>query len=114
MPDRLVITDLEVWTRIGVPDAEREREQRLLVTIAMQTDASAVAAGDDVAAGIDYAAVAAGIRDLAARERRTIERFAEDAAAYVLDTYRPAAVEVTVRKFVIPGTRDVSLTITRP
>ncbi len=114
MADTLSITDLEVWTRIGVPDDERSKEQRLLVTVRMTVDSAPIAQDDDIAAGIDYAAVAAGIRNLARTERRTIERFAEDVATYVIETHRPQRAEVTVRKFVIPGTADVSLTIVRP
>lgn len=113
MQDRLSITDLELRTRIGVTEDERANDQRLLVTVEMETDAAKVALHDDVMAGIDYGVVAADLRELAQSERKTIERFAEDAAAMILKKHRPPTVTITVKKFVIPGTADVRITITR-
>ena len=54
---KIIIHELEVFYRVGVPDSERAQSQRLLVTIEMETDFTAAAASDDLARTIDYHAV---------------------------------------------------------
>lgn len=113
MFDTLTITDLELWTHIGVPKEERETEQRLLVTMEMSLDAQAAAQSDDVKKSINYFNVTEDLKQLALTERKTIERFAEDIAHMVLKKYRTSGVTVTVKKFAIPESACVSITITR-
>ena len=113
MDDTITITDLELWTRIGVTEEERTRDQRLLVTVTFPTDAAAVAARDDLSQGIDYADVVLAIRALAATERKTIERLAEDIASAILRNFHPASVTVIVKKFPIAGARNVAIQIHR-
>jgi dihydroneopterin aldolase len=114
MSDFLRIVDLELHTRIGVTPDERESPQLVLVSVTMEVDARAAAASDDVRKTIDYSAVARLIAELAKIERQTIERFAEDVASAVLERHRPLSITVTVKKFVLPGIREASITITRP
>ena len=54
---KISIVDLEVSYHVGVPDAERARPQKLLLTVVMESDFSAAAASDSIAATIDYFAV---------------------------------------------------------
>ncbi|OGJ59933.1 hypothetical protein A2881_02255 [Candidatus Peribacteria bacterium RIFCSPHIGHO2_01_FULL_55_13] len=112
--DTLTITDLELWTRIGVPDEERKAEQRILVTIELQGDLSPVGKSDDVSKGIDYEMLTNEVRALAKTERKTIERLAEDIAAMIIALYNPESVKVSVWKEPLPGVRGVKATITRP
>lgn len=111
--DTVTIEGLELWTRIGVPEDERKAEQRVLVTVEMTTETFAVAESDDVARGVDYFAVAEEIRALAAGERKTIERLAEDVSKVVLAHSAVEQVRVTVEKFPIPYVRSVSVSIER-
>ncbi|NOS68100.1 MAG: dihydroneopterin aldolase [Candidatus Peribacteraceae bacterium] len=113
MSDLLTITDLELWTHIGVPKEERETEQRILVTVEMEIDAKAAAKSDDVKKSVNYSDVTNDLKELAKKERKTIERFAEDVAQMILKKYKTTAVTVTVKKFAIPGARHVTLTIIR-
>ncbi len=113
MSDLLTITDLELWTHIGVPKAERDAEQRLLVTVEMTLDTVAAAKSDDVKKSINYVDVTEDLKALAQTERKTIERFAEDAARLILRKYKPCSATVTVRKFPLLPASGVSLTITR-
>ena len=113
MNDLLTITDLELWTRIGVPLGERQAEQRLLVTVEMACDVSAAAKTDDVKKFIDYAGVTEDLKTLARTERKTIERFAEDVAQMILKKHGADAVSVSVKKFAIPGAKNVHVTIHR-
>jgi FolB domain-containing protein len=112
-PDRLTITDLELWTRIGVPEKEREAEQRLLVTVEMHLDVSAAAQQDDVTKSVNYADVSNEIRALAKTERKTVERLAEGIAQMILKKWELKSIVVTVKKFAIPGSRFVEISITR-
>ena len=112
--DTLTITDLELWTLIGVPDEERKAEQRILVTIELQGDLSPVGKSDDVSKGIDYEMLTNEVRALAKTERKTIERLAEDIAAMIIALYNPESVKVSVWKEPLPGVRGVKATITRP
>ncbi len=112
--DTLSIHDLELWTRIGVPDAERKTEQKMLVAIELIGDLSAVGNSDDVTRGIDYEALVNDVRLLAKTERKTIERLAEDIAAMILKSYKPQSVKVSVWKEPLPGIRGVKVTLARP
>lgn len=111
--DTIVLSDLELWTRIGVTEDERASEQRVLVSVEMAIDARKAAARDDHRLSIDYAEVARDIRALGATDRRTIERLAEDVAATILRKHRPTWTAVAVRKFALPGLRAASVHIVR-
>src|SRR5438132_1501374 len=55
--DVIHICDLEVFYRVGVPDEERARPQRLLLDIQIHHDFTAAAQFDDLTKTIDYFAV---------------------------------------------------------
>ncbi len=114
MSDTIRLTDLTVWTRIGVPDDERAKEQRLEVTIELRLNLKPAGTSDDVAKSIDYQAVRDCVLALAKTERKTVERFAEDCAQAVLDQCKPKSILVTVRKFPFPQAKSVEITIKRP
>jgi len=111
---RVIIRGLEVSTRIGVPDGERAVEQKLLVDLEM-TPALAFAAMDDgIDATIDYHAVALEVTRLAARgERRLVETLADEIASLVLEQHGASAVDVTLRKFILPQTEWVGVRLRR-
>lgn len=111
--DLLTIEDIELWTRIGVPAAERQKEQRVLISVSFPVDAKATAKRDDLKGTINYSDVTRDIRTLAKKERKTVERLAEDIARMILRMYKPKNVTVTVRKFPLPGVREVAVTICR-
>ena len=54
---QISIVDLEVFYRVGVPEAERAKPQRLLLTVEMDFDFSKAAKSDGIADTIDYFAV---------------------------------------------------------
>lgn len=111
---KITITDLEVQFRVGVPDEERAKPQRLLLCIEMEHDFSAAAATDDITATIDYFDVSQKIIALGAgRSWKLIEKLAHDLADLVLTGYRPTTVTVTVKKFPIPQAGQVSVSLTK-
>ena len=86
-------------TRVGVPAAEREREQEVVVDLEMTFATSAAAATDDFTKTVDYAAVHDAMAEVAmARQRLLIETLAEDLARAVLSRFDVEAVRVRLRK----------------
>ncbi|PIR52564.1 dihydroneopterin aldolase [Candidatus Peregrinibacteria bacterium CG10_big_fil_rev_8_21_14_0_10_49_10] len=114
MNDIVRITELEVHTHIGVPEAERKEAQRLLVSVVLETSTQAAARSDAMEDTINYEAVTKNLQELARTERKTIERFAEDATEMILSEFHPKRVTVTVQKFPLKEAKSVSVTITRP
>ncbi len=112
--DKIIIQDLELSCRIGVPEAERAQPQRLLVSLEMEHDFAPAAAGDDLNRTINYDAVCRQIRDFAARGSwKLLERFSEEIAQLVLKEFRPSSVVVEIKKFIIPETKYVAVRIER-
>jgi FolB domain-containing protein len=111
---RISIVDLEVWYCVGVPDEERARPQRLLLTVEMEADVAAAALSDRIEQTINYQEVA---DDLLAfgegRSWRLLEKLVADLASHVLTRYQPRSVTVEARKFVIPQARFVSVSLTK-
>jgi dihydroneopterin aldolase len=111
---KISIVDLEVFYRVGVPDAERAQPQRLLLTVEMECDFSAAAKSDGIADTIDYFAVTQKVLMFGqAREWRLIEKLAADIADLILSEFNPQAVTVEVKKFIIPQAQHVSVTLTK-
>lgn len=113
--DSILLKNIELLTRIGVPDAERKTEQRVLVTVEIFHPVQDTATTDDVSMGIDYQLVTEGIVELAKVERKTIERLAEDVATSVLQNAKPkGGVKVTVTKTPPLPLESASIIIKRP
>jgi 7,8-dihydroneopterin aldolase/epimerase/oxygenase len=111
---KISIVELEVFYRVGVPDAERAQPQRLLLTVEMETDFAAAAATDAIGATIDYFAVTQRLLKFGAgREWRLIEKLASDVADAVLTEFQPPSVFVEVKKFILPQTRHVAVSLTK-
>ena len=78
---RISIVDLEVFYRVGVPDAERAQPQRLLLTVEMEFDFSAAAKTDSIADTIDYFAVSQRLLKFGdGKSWKLIEKLAADIA----------------------------------
>ena len=111
---RISIIDLEVFYRVGVPEAERVKPQRLLLTVEMNFDFSAAAKSDNIRNTIDYFAVSQRLLKFGeGRSWKLIEKLATDVADTVLSEFKPESVTVEVKKFPISQARCVSATVTR-
>ena len=113
--DKIIISDLEVFYRVGVPDAERAKPQRLLISVEMTRDFAAAATADDLTKTIDYDAVTRRLLKFdEGRSWKLIERLAVDIAEMILAEFAPDTVSVEVKKFVVPEARYVAVQLTRP
>jgi dihydroneopterin aldolase len=111
---QISIVDLEVFYRVGVPDAERAQPHRLLLTVEMESDFSTAAKTDSIADTIDYFAVTQRLLKFGeGKSWKLIEKLAADIADAILSEFKPQSVTVEVKKFVIPQARHVSVAVTR-
>ena len=112
--DQIIIEDLEVQYRVGVPDAERRHAQRLLICLTIEHPFAPAAASDDLSHTIDYAAITQQLLEFGQnREWRLIERLANDIANLVIDDFKAHAVTVEIKKFIIPQARHVAVRLHR-
>ena len=106
MADTIHIQGLQAPVQIGVPEEERAHW--------LTPKSGFVDLNDDIERTIDYARVSFELRELAAeRPRHLIETLAEELAAHVIDHFRVHEVALTIRKFILPGTKWVAVSITR-
>jgi len=114
MEDIIIISQFEILAHVGVPPAERGAAQRLTVSLRLIPARGLSALADDIANTVDYASVCLAVRHEAeAKSRRLIETLAQEIAALLLARYPLSAVEVEVRKYIIPGTEYVAVRIRR-
>ena len=112
--DKIKIADLEVFYRVGVPEEERAKAQRLLITIELEHDFASAVARDNLAETIDYHAVSQRVLHFGTDcHWELIETLAADIAAMILEEFKPRSVFIEVKKFIIPQAANVSVALTR-
>lgn len=112
--DTITITDLEVFYCVGVPDEERAKPQRLLLTVDLEHDFRAAATEDELSGTIDYFALSQRLRRFGDGVHwKLIETLAVDIAQMILEDFGPSRVTVEVKKFILSEARHVSVRVTR-
>ena len=112
--DTIRISQLELHAHIGVPDEERAAPQRLTVNLTLEPARPLSGLDDDLARTVDYFAVCRAVQALAAgRPSKLIETLAGEIAALVLARFAVSAVEVELRKYILPDTQFVAVTLRR-
>ncbi len=112
--DKIIISDLEVFYRIGVTEEERVSPQRLLITVEMCRDVSAAAVSDDLTKTIDYYTVTRRLLRFGdGRSWKLLEKLATDIAGLILTEFTPEIVSVEVKKFIVSEARHVAVQLTR-
>lgn len=114
MNDHIHIEKLEVFAHVGVPDEERASPQRLIVNITLSPARAASKLEDDIARTVDYAAVCTEAKKFVHnRADRLIETLADALAGHLLEVFEIQEITVELRKFVLPDTEFVSVTVMR-
>ena len=109
---KISIVDLEVFYHVGVPEEERARPQRLLLTLEMESDFAAAASTDSIADTVDYFAVTRLLLKFGdGRSWKLIEKLASDIAATVMAEFNVSGLTIEVKKFVIPQARHISVSM---
>jgi dihydroneopterin aldolase len=114
MPDQILIDNLELSAQIGITAEERALAQRLTVTLQLQPSRNFTRLEDRIENTVDYFNVCAVAKEIAAaRPRYLLETLAEEIAAGVLEKFPVQALEVELRKYILPDTRFVAVKIHR-
>jgi len=97
-----------------VPDDERSAAQRLTVSLVLEPIRDFLALEDRIENTVDYFALTEFVKAFSlARPRRLIETLAEEIAAELLARFPLRAVEIELRKFILPDTQFVAIRIRR-
>jgi len=112
--DQIHIEQLEVSTRVGVPEKERATPQRLTVTISFWPYRQTRDLGDKIDQTVNYSAVAEETKNFVRDQSvKLIETLADRLATHLLKTFPIQKVVVELRKFVLEDAKYVSATVTR-
>ena len=111
---KINIVDLEVFYCVGVGDEERATPQRLLLTIEMVFDFSSAAVSDRIERTIDYHAVCQKLLTYGEeRSWKLLEKLVTNLCDMILADFKAQTVNITVKKFVIPQARHVSVQLSK-
>ena len=87
---KITIKDLEVFYCVGVPDEERAKPQRLLLTDRYHLDFSVAAVSDRIQKTIDYYAVAQTLAEITVKAAvgNSLKNFRSNLADLILNEYQ--------------------------
>jgi 7,8-dihydroneopterin aldolase/epimerase/oxygenase len=113
-PDEIHIEQLQVFTRIGVPEEERENPQRLIVNISLWPYKKMSDLADNIAQTVNYSAVAEETKHFVRDQSlNLIETLADRLASHLLKSFPIQRVTIEIRKFPLSDAKYVSATVTR-
>ena len=108
------IEQLKVLVRVGVPQAERAKRQRLVLNITLWPMDDLGDIQDAIARTVDYSAVSQETKQfLSGRAPKLIETLANDLAVHLLGKFRIRKIRIEIQKFVLKDAAYVSVTVTR-
>jgi FolB domain-containing protein len=111
---RIHIHQLEVMTRIGVPDEERATAQRLTFNLTLWPSRPFGDLDDDIDRAVNYAAVCVEAKKFVeTRSDRLIETLADVLAQHLLGVFALRRITIELRKYILPEVEFVSVQITR-
>ena len=113
-PDEIHIDQLEVFTRIGVPEEERAKPQKLTVSISFWPYQQISDLADHIDHAVNYSAVAEEMKNFVRDQSVSlIETLADRLANHLLKSFPIQRVTIELRKFVLQDAKYVSVTLTR-
>ena len=96
---KITLDGIEVVARIGLLEEEQKAPQDLYVTLSMECGFESVVASDDLAQGVDYREVIEKVKVFAlSYDGKTLERFAEQLADHLMDSFPVDALHLAVDK----------------
>jgi 7,8-dihydroneopterin aldolase/epimerase/oxygenase len=108
------IEQLKVFARVGVPQAERAKRQRLVLNITLWPRRDLRDIQDAIVQTVDYSSVCREAKQfLSGRAPKLIETLANALASHLLRKFRIRKVRIEIRKFVLKDAAYASVTITR-
>ena len=112
--DEIHIEQLEVSSRIGVPEEERAASQRLTISLSFWPYQQARDLDDNIHQTVNYSAVAEETKSFV-RDQSTslIETLAHRLATHLLKSFPIQKVTVELRKFPLEDAKHVSVIVTR-
>ncbi|MEP6956282.1 MAG: dihydroneopterin aldolase [Chthoniobacterales bacterium] len=112
--DQIHIEELEVQAHIGVSEEERERSQKLLITLVFTPAQNFRDLRDELARTVNYAVVCEEVKRVAgSHPRKLIETLADELASHLRQVFPITRIRVEVRKFILPETRYVAVSVVR-
>ena len=113
-PDKIHIEQLDVFTRIGVPEEERANPQKLTVSISLWPYQQPSDLADHIDRAVNYSDVAEETKNFVRDQSVSlIETLAERLAGHLLRNFPVQKVTIELRKFALQDARYVSVTVTR-
>jgi dihydroneopterin aldolase len=108
------IEQLEIFARVGVPQKERLKPQRLTVSITFLPAKTIGDIKDQIGATVDYTTVCEETKKFAAeRTYNLIETLADGIAEHLLRKFAIREIAIELRKFVLKDAEHVAVTLTR-
>ncbi len=113
-PDKVHIEQLDVFTRIGVPEEERANPQRLTVSISFWPYQQTSDLADHIERTVNYSTVAEETKNfLRDQSVKLIETLADGLASHLLKNFPIQKVTIELRKFALQDAKYVSITVSR-
>jgi FolB domain-containing protein len=112
--DEIHIEQLEVSTRIGVPEQERANPQKLTVSISFWAYQQTTDLADHIERTVNYSAVAEETKNFVRDQSVSlIETLAERLASHLLKSFPIQKLTIELRKFALQEAKYVSVTVSR-
>jgi len=113
-PDKIHIEQLDVFTRIGVPEEERANPQKLTASISLWPYQQISDLADHIERAVNYSAVAEETKNFVRDQSVSlIETLADRLASHLLRTFPIQKLTIELRKFALQDAKYVSVTVTR-
>ena len=113
--DKIKLTELTVYTIIGIWEWEKRNPQKVVFDIEMSTDISQAAKSDSIKDALDYKAISKRVKQFALENHfELIETLGDKVAEIILNEFDVSWVKLTISKpHAIRDSKNVSLMIER-
>jgi 7,8-dihydroneopterin aldolase/epimerase/oxygenase len=112
--DEIHIEQLDIFTRIGVPEKERANSQKLTVSISLWPYQQTSGLADHIERAVNYSTVAEETKNFVRDQSLSlIETLADRLANHLLKSFPIQRVTIELRKFALQDAKYVSVTVTR-